>query len=130
MKERGMRIWSSVQLCWDSLNRFFCNFFIALHQQYFWSLNFRVSFILAFPNLTMCVRVIEDMKIEPRNKWRKAKIVKLNTSLDTSIYRDLMKNSWHKLDTFDLSSYANLEFSIENFNPWWLGLLEFRSLNS
>ena len=39
------------------------------------------------------------MKIEPRNKWRKADSVKLNTSLNTSMYRDLMKDSWHKLNT-------------------------------
>ena len=29
---------------------------------------------------------------------KKTDLVKLDTSLDTSIYRDLMKNSWHMLD--------------------------------
>ena len=43
--------------------------------------------------------IIKDMKIEPRNKWRKADSVKLNTSLNTSMYWDLMKDSWHKLNT-------------------------------
>ena len=35
--------------------------------------------------------IIKDMKIEPRNKWRKADSVIFDTSLDTSIYQNLMK---------------------------------------
>ena len=31
---------------------------------------------------------------------KKTDLVKLDTSLDTSIYRDLMKNSWHMLDIY------------------------------
>ena len=37
--------------------------------------------------------IIKDMKIEPRNKWRKTKTVNLDTSLDTNIYQNLMNNS-------------------------------------
>ena len=42
--------------------------------------------------------IIKDMKIEPRNKWRKADLDKLNTSFET-IYLELIKNSQHKLNT-------------------------------
>ena len=43
--------------------------------------------------------IIKDIKIEPRNKWRKTDLVILDTGLDTSIYRDLMKKLDIKLDT-------------------------------
>ena len=70
--------------------------------------------------------IIKGMKIELKNKWRKAETVNLDTSLDTSIYRDFIKNSRYK---FDLSRSTILEFSDLNFGPWWLGLLGFYSLN-
>ena len=47
--------------------------------------------------------IIKDMKIEPRNKWKKKKKKKEKlkhwSSTLVSIYWDLMKNSRHKLDT-------------------------------
>ena len=39
--------------------------------------------------------IINDMKIDPRNKWTKVVSLKLDTRLDTSIYWGLM----NKLDT-------------------------------
>ena len=48
--------------------------------------------------------IIKDMKIDPRNKWTKVVSLKLDTRLDTSIYRGLMK----KLDTS--STYWTNEF--------------------
>lgn len=56
--------------------------------------------------------IIKDMKIEQKNKWRKTEIVKLDTSLDSGIYRDLMKNLNTSSTPFDLTSYVDLEFSV------------------
>ena len=75
-----------------------------------------------FTNITS--GIIKDMKIELRNKWSQNN--ELRHKLDTSIYQDLMKNSWHKLDL--LRSMIS-EFSYLNFNPWWHGLQGFHSLN-
>ena len=43
--------------------------------------------------------VIKVMKIESRNKWKKKKKKTNSVKLNTSIYWDLMKDSWHKLNT-------------------------------
>ena len=37
--------------------------------------------------------IIKDMKIDPTNKRKKACSLKLDTSLDTSIYQELMRSS-------------------------------------
>ena len=43
--------------------------------------------------------IIKGIKIDPRNRWRKVISLNLDPCFDTSIYRDIMKNSQHKLDT-------------------------------
>ena len=48
--------------------------------------------------------IIKDIKIDPRNKWRKAVSLKLDTSFDTSIYLDLMKKLNTSLTPLDLQS--------------------------
>ena len=54
--------------------------------------------------------IIKYMKIYPRNNWRNVVSLKLNTSLNTSIYRELMV----KLDTSSI--YQDLRF--QNSHIW------------
>ena len=51
------------------------------------------------------------MKIELRNKGRKVEIVNLDTSLNSSIYQDLMKNLNTSSTPLELLSYVDPEFS-------------------
>ena len=53
---------------------------------------------------------IKDMKIDLRNKWRKAISLKLNNRLDTRCYRGLMR----ELDTSSI--YQDLQ--IRNSQIW------------
>ena len=41
--------------------------------------------------------IIENMKIEPRNKWKKVEIVNLDTSLDTSSTLASIEIKWWTL---------------------------------
>ena len=54
--------------------------------------------------------IINDIKIDSKNKWRKVDSVILDTKLDTSIYQDLMK----KLNTSLI--YQDLRF--QNYQIW------------
>jgi len=57
--------------------------------------------------------IIKDMKIDPKNKWRKIVLASLDTSLDTSIYRSLMK----KLNTNSICWDLRFQNSDLKFGP-------------
>jgi len=63
------------------------------------------------------------MTIEPRNKRRKTNSMKL----DTSIYRDLMKDSRHKIDTSRSIELCNFRILKSEFRPMmiWIAKASF-----
>ena len=52
-------------------------------------------------------RLNQETSEEKLIQWSSADSVKLDTSLDTSIYRGLMKDSQHKIDTFQSIELGN-----------------------
>ena len=70
--------------------------------------------------------IIKDMKmkIDPRNKWRKANSVILDIKLNTSFYRGLMK-SLTQARSIETCDFKILKYEIQSMMTW---KLEFLSL--